>query len=649
MDYRKSATEVLAAIGGSQNIASAAHCATRLRLVIVDNGKVDKKTIENIEGVKGVFEASGQLQIIYGTGTVDKVYDEFINVAGISGATKEEAKAAAAANTNVFQRFIKTLGDIFVPIIPAIVASGFLMGIMNALDFMVKNGFLNIDTTSSIYVFANLFSNIAYVFLPILIGFSAAGVFGGNQYLGAVIGMIMIHPNLVNAWNVATATDIPMQSVFFGLWKIKMVGYQGHVIPIMISVWVMSNIEKRLHKVIPAMFDLFATPLISVFVTGYLALSAIGPVFVVVENAFLNAVQMLIAIPFGIGSFIMGALYAPTVVMGIHHMYTIIDLGQIAKYGVTYWLPLASAVNVAQGGACLAVAVKTKDPKIKSLCFPSSLSAFMGITEPAIFGVNLRFFKPFIAGCLGGAVGAMFASIIRLGATGTGVTGIFGILLTLSNPVGYILTFIISMAVAFAASWVLTPSSLIDANLPAEPVEENKDAQALGSVDEAEADKDLRVETKPVEEGPVDVASPLSGKIVSMEETKDETFIAGILGKGVCIIPDKDTVYAPDNGTVIALMGHAVGMKLDNGVELIVHVGVNTVELGGKHFEALVANGDKFKKGQALMKFDSKAISEAGYLMTTPVLVTNSFEYSDVTCAPFGDVAVGDKILTAIR
>ena len=649
MDYRKSATEVLAAIGGSKNIASAAHCATRLRLVIVDNGKVDKKTIENIEGVKGVFEASGQLQIIYGTGTVDKVYDEFINVAGISGATKEEAKAAAAANTNVFQRFIKTLGDIFVPIIPAIVASGFLMGIMNALDFMVKNGFLNIDTTSSIYVFANLFSNIAYVFLPILIGFSAAGVFGGNQYLGAVIGMIMIHPNLVNAWNVATATDIPMQSVFFGLWKIKMVGYQGHVIPIMISVWVMSNIEKRLHKVIPAMFDLFATPLISVFVTGYLALSAIGPVFVVVENAFLNAVQMLIAIPFGIGSFIMGALYAPTVVMGIHHMYTIIDLGQIAKYGVTYWLPLASAVNVAQGGACLAVAVKTKDPKIKSLCFPSSLSAFMGITEPAIFGVNLRFFKPFIAGCLGGAVGAMFASIIRLGATGTGVTGIFGILLTLSNPIGYILTFIIAMAVAFAASWVLTPSSLIDANLNAEPVDENKNAQALGSVDEAKEDKDLRVEVKPVKEVPVDVASPLGGKIVSMEETKDETFIAGILGKGVCIIPDGDTVYAPDDGTVIALMGHAVGMKLNNGVELIVHIGVNTVELGGKHFEALIANGDKFKKGQALMKFDSKAISEAGYLMTTPVLVTNSFEYSDITCAPFGDVAVGDKILTAIK
>lgn len=646
MDYRKSATEVLAAIGGSSNIASAAHCATRLRLVIVDNGKVDKKTIEDIEGVKGVFEASGQLQIIYGTGTVDKVYDEFISAAGISGATKEEAKAAAAANVNVFQRIIKTLGDIFVPIIPAIVASGFLMGLMNALDFMVANGFLNIDTSSSIYVFANLFSNIAYVFLPILIGFSAAGVFGGNQYLGAVIGMIMIHPNLMNAWNVATATEIPTQSVFFGLWHINMVGYQGHVIPIMISVWVMSQIEKRLHKVVPAMFDLFVTPLVSVFVTGYLALAAIGPVFVFVENGFLNAVQMLIAIPFGIGSFVMGALYAPTVVMGIHHMYTIIDLGQIAQYGVTYWLPLASAVNIAQGGACLAIGLKSKDPKIKSLCLPSSLSAFMGITEPAIFGVNLRFFKPFLAGCIGGAVGAMFASIIGLGATGTGVTGIFGILLHLNNPVGYISMFIISMGVAFAISWIITPSSAIDGN-PA-PAEKNPDAKAVGAVDAAEEDKDLRVEVKE-EAGEKKVSSPISGKIVPMEETKDETFIAGILGKGVCIIPDGDTVYSPDNATVIALMGHAVGLKLDSGVELIVHVGVNTVELGGKHFEALVNNGDKVKKGQALMKFDKAAISAAGYLMTTPVLVTNSFEYSDVKTAPLGDVKVGDVILTAVK
>ena len=397
--------------------------------------------------------------------------------------------------------------------------------------------------------------------------------------------MIMIHPNLTNAWNVATATDIATQSVFFGLWKIKMVGYQGHVIPIMILVWVMCQIEKRLHKVVPAMFDLFVTPLVSVFATGYLALAAIGPVFVFVENGFLNAVQLLIAIPLGIGSFIMGALYAPTVVMGIHHMYTIIDLGQIAKYGVTYWLPLASAANIAQGGACLAIAVKSKDPKIKSLCFPSSLSAFMGITEPAIFGVNLRFFRPFLAGCLGGAVGAMFVSIIKLGATGTGVTGIFGILLTLSNPVGYILMFVISMAVAFAASWVLTPSSLIDANLATEPVEENKNAKALGNVnvnaisdynevsgryelmkkqhsDILEAEETL---IKIIEELDIAMKKQFAEKFEEIAKEFDEVFkelFGG--GSGKLVLEEQDDMLEAG----IAIISQPPGKKLQNMMQL---------------------------------------------------------------------------------
>ena len=452
MDYNRSAKEVLAAVGGSENIVSAAHCATRLRLVIADNSKLNKEELDNIDSVKGVFEAQGQLQIIFGTGTVNKVYDEFIALSGIKAASKEEVKAMAASKINIFQRLIKVLGDIFVPIIPAIVASGFLMGLMNGLDFMVKNNLLNIDTNSSIYVFASLFSNIAYIFLPILIGFSAAKVFGGNQYLGAVIGMIMIHPSLQNAWAVATEGVATHQSVWFGLYKIEMVGYQGHVIPIMISVWIMCLIEKKLHKVIPAMFDLFVTPLVSVFVTGYLALSLIGPVFVFLENGLINGVQLLISIPFGIGSFIMGLLYAPTVVMGIHHMYTIIDLGQIATYGVTFWLPLASAVNIAQGAAALAVGVKTKDTKLRSLCYPSGFSALLGITEPAIFGVNLRYIRPFIAGCLGGAIGAVFASITGLGATGTGVTGVFGILLLLDRPLIYVILFIISFVAAFVIS-----------------------------------------------------------------------------------------------------------------------------------------------------------------------------------------------------
>jgi PTS system sucrose-specific IIC component len=455
MDFKLIAREILEKTGGKENLISAAHCATRLRLVIGDNSKCDSKAVETIDGVKGVFFAAGQLQIIFGTGIVNKVYEAFIQAAGIAEASKDEVKAVAASKENYFKRLIKTIGDIFVPIIPAIVASGFLMGLMEALNFMVGNNFLNINTEGSIYQFAVLFSNVAYVFLPILIAFSAAKVFGANQYLGAVIGMIMIHPNLQNAWTVATEGVLKTQPVFFGLYEIDMTGYQGHVIPIIIAVWVLSQIEIRLHKVVPAMLDLFLTPLISVFVTGYLTLSLIGPVFVLIENSLLNGIQALIALPLGIGSFLMGAAYATTVVSGIHHMYTVIDIGQLSMYGMTFWLPLASAANVGQGAAALAVALKTKNERVKSMALPSSLSAFLGITEPAIFGVNLRYIRPFIAGSVGGACGALYASLVNLGATGTGVTGIFGILLHLNMPFQYIVAMGISAAVAFILSWIL--------------------------------------------------------------------------------------------------------------------------------------------------------------------------------------------------
>lgn len=454
MDYPKIAQQVLDCVGGPANILSAAHCATRLRLVIADNTKTDKKALENVEGVKGVFEAQGQLQIIFGTGIVNKVYDAFIQLTGMEQASKEAVKQAAAARSPWYRRGIKTLGDIFVPIIPAIVASGFLMGLMEALNFMAANGFVQLDTSGSLFVFAKLFSNTAYVFLPVLIAFSAAKVFGGNPFLGAVIGMIMIHPDLQNAWTVSSGVEV-MQPVFGGLYEVPLVGYQGHVIPVIIAVWVMCQIEKRLHKIVPAMIDLFVTPLVSVFVTGYLTLSVIGPVFTGLENSIITGVQWLITLPFGLGSFVMGGLYAITVVAGIHHMYTLIDLGQLSRYGCTYWLPLASAANVAQGGAALAVALKTKDAKLRSMALPSALSSCMGITEPAIFGVNLRYFKPFIGGLAGGACGALYASVVGLGATGTGVTGIFGVLLHLHMPLQYILMMALSFGVSFAVTWVI--------------------------------------------------------------------------------------------------------------------------------------------------------------------------------------------------
>lgn len=452
MDFRKSAEQVLDKIGGKENLISAAHCATRLRLVLSDESMVKKEDIENIEGVKGVFIASGQLQIIFGTGTVNKVYAEFISAAGVQETSKEEMKHEAAKKGNWFQRLIKTLGDVFVPIIPAIVAGGLIMGIMEALNFMNSNGIISINTNGYIFQIINLLSNAAFTFLPILIGYSATKVFGGNPYLGAVIGMFLIHPNLQNAWTVSEGYDQSFS--IFGLYDVHMVGYQGHVIPIIIASLILATIEKKLHKIVPEIIDLFVTPLVSLLVTGFITFTFVGPIFVTLENAIIDGVQWLIAIPLGIGSFIMGGLYSATVVGGIHHMYTVIDIGQLAKYGVTYWLPLASAANMAQGAACLAVALKTKDKKIKSLAFPSALSCMLGITEPAIFGVNLRFFKTFVCGAIGGACGALVASLFHLGASATGVTGIFAILLHLHSPLKYIISMCVAMAVAFILTWL---------------------------------------------------------------------------------------------------------------------------------------------------------------------------------------------------
>lgn len=637
MDYRKTAREIYEHVGKKENIISAAHCATRLRLVIADNEKADKDAVENINGVKGVFFAQGQMQIILGTGVVNKVYDEFIQIAGISESSKEELKQVAASRANPFQRLIKTLGDIFVPIIPAIVASGFLMGIMEALNFMVNNGYLNIDTSGSIYTFAQLFSNTAYTFLPILIAYSAGKVFGANPYLAAVIGMIMIHPNLQNAWTVATEGVQATQKVWFGLYSIDMVGYQGHVIPVVIAVWVLAQIEKKLHKIVPAMLDLFVTPLVSVFVTGYLTLSIIGPIFVTIENGLLDGVQYLIALPFGIGSFIMGAFYAPTVVAGVHHMYTIIDLGQIAKFGMTFWLPLASAANLAQGGEALAVALKTKDQKIKSMAVPSALSACMGITEPAIFGVNLRFGKPFVMACIGGACGALFASVTALGATGTGVTGIFGILLCLNQPLSYLLMMAISIGVAFVLTWMFGYKDSVS-----ETCQEAEKEKTQGEKAEAE-----KLEIQESVTGEILLDSHMEGEAIPMSEVKDETFAAEVLGKGIAIIPQKGEVTAPCDAVVETVFAtrHAIGLKADHGVEILIHVGINTVELGGKFYTSHVTEGDRVRTGQVMLTFDMEKIKEAGYDVTTPMIVTNSDDYQEIRILKTGNVTKQDAVL----
>lgn len=643
MDYRKTAQDILDHVGGSKNIASAAHCATRLRLVIADNKKVSKEALENVDVVKGVFEASGQLQIILGTGTVNKVFAEFIDIAGITASSKAEAKEAAAEKQNWFMRAIKLLGDIFVPIIPAIVASGFLMGIMNSLDFMNSNGFLHINTHSSIYVFANLFSNIAYTFLQILIAFSVAKAFGANQYLGAVIGMIMIHPSLQNAYTVATEGVQQTQSVFFGLFKIDMVGYQGHVIPVIIAVWILAVIEKKLHKIVPEVLDLFVTPLVSVFVTGYLTLSIVGPIFVWAENAILGAIQWMLTLPLGIGSLIMGGLYAPTVVTGIHQMYTAIDIGQLAKYGVTYWLPLASAANVAQGAAALAVGIKSKDKKIKSLALPSSLSAFMGITEPAIFGVNLRFFKPFIAGCIGGGCGALYASLVHLGAKGTGVTGIFGILLCLNQPLQYLIEMVIAVGVAFVISFLIYKD--------AEPKAATADAAETAAVENMETTDTVATDDTTAATTEETLTSPVNGTQIPLAEVADETFASEMLGATVAVEPADGKIVAPCDGEVSNIFetGHAVCITTEAGGELLIHIGIDTVKMDGKGFTKKVSDGDKVHAGDILVEADLEEIKNAGYQTTTMMILTNTDEFGNVTKAEPAEVKTTSKVMTLIK
>lgn len=630
MDYRKSAQEVIRHIGGKENIVSAAHCATRLRLVIADNTKMDATAIENIDGVKGVFEASGQIQIIFGTGTVNKVYDEFIDIAGITGGTKEDVKQAAAAKQNIFKRAIKTLGDIFVPIIPAIVASGLLMGLLEGLCNVWPQ-----MAESGTYTIIHLFSNAAFVYLPILIAISAAKAFGGNQFLGAVIGMIMIHSDLINAWSVSgmDKADIPTASAWFGLYDIKLVGYQGHVIPVVIAVWLMSVIEKKLHKIVPEIIDLFVTPLVTVLVTGYVTLTIIGPIFSTLENYVLTGAQHLIALPFGIGAAICGAFYAPTVVAGLHHMYNAIEIGLISQTGWNTWMPIATAANVAQGAAALAVAVKTKNNKTKSMALPASLSAFLGITEPAIFGVNVRFMKPFVAGCIGGAAGALVAGIFGIGATAYGITGIFGFLITTHYTVQYAIEMIVAAGIAFAISWTL--------------YKDPEKAPKTKIKEPVSAEEFLAENTKEEPAQPDTVYSPLTGNAIALYNVNDPTFASGALGKGFAIVPSEGKVYAPFDGTLDLLYDtkHALGMTSNDGIELLVHVGLNTVELDGRYYTAHAKSGDAIKKGQLLLEFDLLKIQEAGYDITTPVIVTNADNYNETAVLKTGRIKAAEKAI----
>ncbi|MCR5585918.1 MAG: glucose PTS transporter subunit IIA [Lachnospiraceae bacterium] len=638
LDYRKCAEEIYSHLGGRENIVQAAHCATRLRLVLADNSKIDKKALENVDGVKGLFESNGQVQLIIGTGTVNKVYDEFLAVTGMSAATKDDVKNAAAAQQPAWKRALKSVGDVFVPILPAIVASGLMMGVVEALGKAIPS-FASTDW----YAFLDMIANTAFAFLPVIVAVSAARVFGGNIFLGAVIGLMMVHTGLLNGWNVGSEDAI---NAFFGIdtgviptWNlfgnfkigsyvvgsISRHGYQGHVIPVMIAVWLMCKIEKWLHKKVPEMIDLFVVPITTVFLTALATFVVIGPIFSTLENYVLKGAEWLVQFP--PGAMVMGALYPITVVMGLHHMYNVIEAGMLSAGNLNTWMPIATAANFAQFGACLAVGIKCRQAKLKTVAIPSALSASLGITEPAIFGVNFRFMKPFVCGMIGAACGAMFGAITKIGATAYGVTGIPGYL-TINNAGIYTVLLLIAGGVAFILTWIVWKEEA-----PEPTVEEIQKQEALeGAV-----------------EGESKIYAPIKGNAISHEEIPDDTFASGVLGAGIGIEPEEGMVYAPYDGVISSTTEtmHAVGITGANDMELLIHVGVDTVNMKGDGFELFVKEGDKVKKGQKLIKFDIDKIKKAGYSPTTAVLLTNSDDFADFKVVKTGKVAVGDLVVEA--
>ena len=620
LDYHKCAQEIADNIGGGENVVSAAHCATRLRLVIADNGKVNKEALDNVDGVKGMFESNGQLQLIIGTGTVNKVFDEFIKITGVQAGTKDDVKAAAAAKAPVWRQALKTVGDVFVPILPAIVASGLMMGLVEALAKIPGLGFGSSDW----FAFLDTVANTAFAYLPVIVAVSAARVFGGNIFLGAVIGLLMIHSAFLNGWNVANTeainsffgvTDgvIPKWHLVGNIVTIQRSGYQGHVIPVIIAVFLMSKVEKWLHKHVPEMIDLFVTPLTTVFVTAFFTLWIIGPIFATAETYVLAFAKVLVRNPIGAG--VMGAIYPWTVVMGLHHMYNVIEAGMLAETGLNTWMPIASAANFAQFGACLAVGLKAKNQKTRSVAIPSSMSAALGITEPAIFGVNMRFFKPFIAGMIGGAVGALVAAFMGIGASAYGVTGIPGYL-TINNALLYTIVLAISGGIAFAITTVIWQE---DEPKKAAPAPAPTVAAPTNAVISCEAGK---------------IIAPAIGQVISREEIPDATFASGVLGDGVGINPSEGVIFAPYDGTVssVADSKHAIGITGPGDMEILIHVGVDTVAMNGDGFAPTVAEGDTVKAGQVIMTFDRAKIAKANHPDTVVVLLTNSDDYNTVNC-----------------
>lgn len=616
------AKKVIEALGGRENVNSVAHCATRLRVMVKDEAKINKDAIENLEKVQGAFFNSGQYQIIFGTGTVNKMYDEVVAL-GLPTSSKDEMKAEAAKQGNWFQRAIRTFGDVFVPIIPVIVATGLFMGVRGLLNA------LGMTLPEDVTTYTQILTDTAFIILPGLVVWSTFRVFGGNPAVGIVLGMMLVSGSLPNAWAVASGGEVTAMN-FFGF--IPVVGLQGSVLPAFIIGVVGAKFEKAVRKVVPDVLDLLVTPFVTLLVMSILGLFIIGPVFHVVENYILLGTKAILNLPFGLGGFLIGGVHQVIVVSGVHHIFNLLEVQLLAADHVNPFNAIITAAMTAQGAATVAVGVKTKNPKLKTLAFPAALSAFLGITEPAIFGVNLRFRKPFFLSLIAGAIGGGLASILGLAGTGNGITIIPGTMLYLGN--GQLPLYLLMVAVSFALGFALT--------------------YMFGYEDETDGESTVK---KPeISEEVVETASkltdetiqtPIVGDVVALADVNDPVFSSGAMGQGIAVKPSQDVVYAPADAevTIVFPTGHAYGLKTANGAEILIHVGIDTVSMNGEGFNHKVSQGDKVKAGDVLGTFDSAKIAAAGLDNTTMVIVTNTADFASVNPVASGSVAKGDAII----
>ena len=621
------AKKVIEALGGRENVNSVAHCATRLRVMVKDEAKINKDAIENLEKVQGAFFNSGQYQIIFGTGTVNKMYDEVVAL-GLPTSSKEDMKAEAAKQGNWFQRAIRTFGDVFVPIIPVIVATGLFMGVRGLLTA------LGMTLPEDVTTYTQILTDTAFIILPGLVVWSTFRVFGGNPAVGIVLGMMLVSDSLPNAWAVASGGEVTAMQ-FFGF--IPVVGLQGSVLPAFIIGVVGAKFEKAVRKVVPDVLDLLVTPFVTLLVMSILGLFVIGPVFHVVENYILIGTKAILNLPFGLGGFLIGGVHQLIVVSGVHHIFNLLEVQLLAADHANPFNAIITAAMTAQGAATVAVGVKTKNPKLKTLAFPAALSAFLGITEPAIFGVNLRFRKPFFLSLIAGAVGGGLASILGLAGTGNGITIIPGTMLYIGN--GQLLQYLLMVAVSFALGFALTYMFGYE-----DEVEE-----VAGAISEAETDRltEEAVTGNLVSLSEGVIQTPIVGDVVALSNVNDPVFSSGAMGQGIAVKPSQDVVYAPADAevTIVFPTGHAYGLRTANGAEILIHVGIDTVSMNGEGFNQKVNQGDKVKAGDVLGTFDSAKIAAAGLDNTTMVIVTNTADFASVNPVASGSVAKGDAII----